>query len=73
MPETALSGVFLTGDQPCWIIGTDKSGLKIHSCGYQVVNAFTTCSLWDNSGDFLMHTEEVRGTTDAVSIDLMLV
>ncbi|THH10614.1 hypothetical protein EW145_g1206 [Phellinidium pouzarii] len=57
-PESALSGVFVTGDQPIWIIGTDKEGLRIHSCGYQVVNSFTACSIWDSRGDFLMHTDE---------------
>ncbi|KAI5121116.1 hypothetical protein M0805_002789 [Coniferiporia weirii] len=57
-PESALSGVFVTGDQPVWIVGTDKEGLRIHSCGYQVVNSFTTCSIWDSKGDFLMHTDE---------------
>ncbi|KAH8116054.1 cleavage factor protein [Phellopilus nigrolimitatus] len=57
-PESTLSGVFVTGDQPSWIVCTDKEGLRIHSCGYQVVNSFTTCSVWDSKGDFLMHTDE---------------
>lgn len=67
-PETTLSGVFLTGDQPCWIVSTDKNGLKMHSCGYHVVNSFSACSLWDSTGDFLMHTDEVTIMTWSTSV-----
>ena len=58
-PESTLHGVFVTGEQPCWILGTDKDGLKVHSCGFQAVNSFTSCSIWNSKGDFLMHTDEV--------------
>ncbi|KAL5476911.1 CFT1 [Sanghuangporus weigelae] len=57
-PEVCLSGVFVTGDEPCWIVSTDKEGLRIHSCGFQIVNSFTSCSIWDSKSDFLMHTDE---------------
>lgn len=58
-PEVCLSGVFVTGEEPCWILSTDKEGLKTHSCGFQTVNSFTSCSIWDSKSDFLMHTDEV--------------
>ena len=58
-PESTLHGVFVTGDQPCWILATDKDGLRVHSCGFQAVNSFTSCSIWNSRGDFLMHTDEV--------------
>ena len=57
-PETSLSGVFVTGDEPTWIVSTDKDGLKFHTCGFQTVNSFTSCSIWDSKCDFLMHTDE---------------
>ncbi|TDL22024.1 hypothetical protein BD410DRAFT_828742 [Rickenella mellea] len=57
-PQQTLSGVFFTGDQPCWILGTDKGGIKIHPCGYSVVHSFTACSIWESRGDFLMYTDE---------------
>ena len=59
-PVSPISGVFVTGDEPTWIIATDKEGLQSHSCGWQSVNSLTTCSLWDSKSDFLMHTDEVE-------------
>ncbi|EJD05583.1 cleavage factor protein [Fomitiporia mediterranea MF3/22] len=59
--EKRVSGVFVTGDEPCWIVATDKDGLKIHSCSFQTVNSFTSCSVWDSKCDFLMHTDEAFG------------
>ncbi|KAJ7130141.1 CPSF A subunit region-domain-containing protein [Mycena epipterygia] len=53
-----LSGVFFTGDSPSWILATNKSCVKIHPSGHSVVHAFTTCSLWDSKGDFLLYSEE---------------
>ena len=58
-PNETLSGVFFTGDQPCWILATAKAGVQIHSCSYGTVNSFTTCSMWDSKGDFLLYTDEV--------------
>lgn len=58
--STTLSGVFFTGDRPCWILATDKGGVQIHPSGHAVVHAFTACSLWESKGDFLMYTDEVR-------------
>ncbi|KAI0313592.1 CPSF A subunit region-domain-containing protein [Amylostereum chailletii] len=57
-PNSSFSGVFFTGDRPCWILGTDRAGLKIHPSGHAVVHSFTSCSLWDSKGDFLLYTEE---------------
>ena len=57
--EVKLAGVFFTGDHPCWILAKNRDGVKIHSCGYSVVNSFTACSLWESKGDFLMYTDEV--------------
>lgn len=57
--NTCLSGVFFTGDRPQWIIGTDRAGVKLVPCGYPVVHAFTTCSVWDSKADFLLYTQQV--------------
>ena len=59
-PEVTLNGVFFTGEQPCWIVGSAKDGVKIHTCSYTIVHSFTACSLWDSKADFLMCTDEVR-------------
>lgn len=58
--SSTYTGVFLTGDRPNWILATNQSGLQIYPSGHSVVHAFTTCSLWDSRGDFLLYTEEVR-------------
>ena len=58
-PETTFTGVFFTGDRPCWILGTDKGGIRVHSSGHTVVHSFTACSLWESRGDFLLYTDEV--------------
>lgn len=55
-----MTGVFVTGDEPTWIIATDKDGLKAHPAAWQSVNSLTSCSVWDSKSDFLMHTDEVR-------------
>ncbi|KAI0754932.1 CPSF A subunit region-domain-containing protein [Daedaleopsis nitida] len=52
------SGVFFTGDRPCWIVATDKGGVRVFPSGHNVVHAFTTCSLWESKGDFLLYSEE---------------
>ena len=58
-PGKTFSGVFFTGDRPCWILATDKGGVKIIPSGHSVVHAFTACSLWESKGDFLLYSEEV--------------
>ncbi|KAJ2917885.1 hypothetical protein MD484_g2498, partial [Candolleomyces efflorescens] len=55
---TTYSGVFFTGDRPNWIFATDHGGVQIYPSGHSVVKAFTTCSMWEGPGDFLMHTED---------------
>ncbi|KIP11832.1 hypothetical protein PHLGIDRAFT_98931 [Phlebiopsis gigantea 11061_1 CR5-6] len=57
-PGRTFSGAFLTGDRPCWILSTDKGGVKIMPSGHSVVHAFTACSLWESKGDFLLYSEE---------------
>ncbi|GJE96309.1 CPSF A subunit region-domain-containing protein [Phanerochaete sordida] len=57
-PGRTFSGVFLTGDRPCWILSTDKGGVKVMPSGHQVVHAFTSCSLWESKGDFLLYSDE---------------
>lgn len=59
MPGITYSGVFFTGDRPHWILATDRGGVQLYPSGHNVVHAFTSCSLWDSRGDFLMYTEEV--------------
>ncbi len=54
-----FSGVFFTGDRPSWILSTDKGGVKVFPSGHNVVQAFTTSSLWESRGDFLLYSEEV--------------
>ena len=56
---TDYTGVFLTGDRPSWILASNKSGVKIIPSGHTVVHSFTTCSLWESKGDFLLYTDEV--------------
>ena len=58
-PGQSFCGVFFTGDRPCWILSTDKGGVKVLPSGHAVVHAFTACSLWESKGDFLLYTEEV--------------
>lgn len=53
-------GIFITGDEPTWIVASDKSGLKMHSSVWNSVNSLTACSLWGSKSDFLMHTDEVK-------------
>ena len=55
----SLSGVFFTGDNPHWIIATDKGGLHMHPSGHNVVHTFTSCSLWESKSEFLVYTDEV--------------
>ncbi|THH20311.1 hypothetical protein EW146_g1016 [Bondarzewia mesenterica] len=57
-PEVNFSGVFFTGDRPCWVLCTDKGGIRLHPSGHAVVHSFTSCSLWESKGDFLLYSEE---------------
>ncbi|KAI0777316.1 CPSF A subunit region-domain-containing protein [Trametes elegans] len=57
-PGHTFSGVFFTGDRPCWILSTDKGGVRVLPSGHKVVHAFTTSSLWESRGDFLLYSEE---------------
>ncbi|KAF8633074.1 hypothetical protein AX15_001523 [Amanita polypyramis BW_CC] len=56
--STALSGVFFTGDNPNWILATDKGGLNLYPSGHNVVHTFTACSLWESKSEFLVYTDE---------------
>ena len=58
-PGHAYAGVFFTGDRPCWVVATDKGSVRVFPSGHSVVHAFTTCSLWESKGDFLLYSEEV--------------
>ena len=59
-PDKTMSGVFLTGENPSWILQTDKSSVKVIPSGHAVVHAFTGTSLWGWKGDFLLYSDEVR-------------
>jgi cleavage and polyadenylation specificity factor subunit 1 len=59
-PDKTLSGVFLTGENPSWIVQTDRASVKVIPSGHTVVHAFTATSLWDWKGDFLLYSDEVR-------------
>jgi hypothetical protein len=45
-------GVFLTGENPSWILQTDKASVKVIPpvLGHAIVHAFTATSLWDFKG-----------------------
>jgi hypothetical protein len=57
------SGIFVLGDHPTWILGSERSGVQYHRCQYDSVSAFTATTLyrqWEDmqpSVDFIMHTE----------------
>lgn len=61
--RTELAGVFFTGDNPCWFLGTDKTGLQTYKAAWSVVNAFTSSDILSSSSDtgreFLVYSEEV--------------
>jgi cleavage and polyadenylation specificity factor subunit 1 len=57
-PDKTLSGVFLTGENPSWIVQTDRASVKVIPSGHAVVHAFTATSLWDWKGDFLLYSDE---------------
>jgi cleavage and polyadenylation specificity factor subunit 1 len=59
-PDQTMSGVFLTGENPSWILQTDKSSVKVIPSGHALVHAFTATSLWGYKGDFLLYSDEVK-------------
>ncbi|THU95820.1 cleavage factor protein [Dendrothele bispora CBS 962.96] len=56
--DSTYTGVFFTGENPSWVLGTDRGGLRMFPSGHGVVHAFTPCSLWDSKGDFLVYSDE---------------
>ncbi|KDQ18770.1 hypothetical protein BOTBODRAFT_28276 [Botryobasidium botryosum FD-172 SS1] len=56
--DTSFSGAFFTGRHPLWVISTDKSGICIYPSSTSVVNAFSACSMFGSSSDFLVHSED---------------
>ncbi|KAL0578769.1 mRNA cleavage and polyadenylation factor subunit [Marasmius crinis-equi] len=62
--SSTYSGVFFTGENPSWILGTDKGGLKLFPSGHNVVHAFTMCSMWESKGDFMVYSDEARFELD---------
>lgn len=54
-----FTGIFFTGDNPNWILATDKGGLRLYPSGHNVVHTFTACSLWESKSEFLVYTDEV--------------
>jgi cleavage and polyadenylation specificity factor subunit 1 len=48
--ECTLTSAFFVGDRPCWIMATDKGGLRVVPSGHTVFYAFTACSLWESKG-----------------------
>jgi cleavage and polyadenylation specificity factor subunit 1 len=65
-PDKILSGVFLTGENPSWVVQTDKSNVNVIPSGHAVVHAFTATSLWGWKGDFLLYSDEVGQMVDCV-------
>ncbi|KAF8719078.1 mRNA cleavage, partial [Rhizoctonia solani] len=55
-----LSGIFVTGDHPFWLLRTDASALRIYPHAAQYVNSFAPCSIFEK-GEYLIHSDE--GTT----------
>ncbi|KEP51741.1 cleavage and polyadenylation specificity factor protein [Rhizoctonia solani 123E] len=52
-----MSGVFVTGDHPFWLLRTDTSPLRTHPHAAQYVNSFTPCSIFEK-GEYLVHSDE---------------
>jgi cleavage and polyadenylation specificity factor subunit 1 len=67
-PDKILSGVFLTGENPSWVVQTDKSSVNVIPSGHAVVHAFTATSLWGWKGDFLLYSDEVGQMVDCQTI-----
>jgi cleavage and polyadenylation specificity factor subunit 1 len=65
--STPMSGVFATGDHPFWLVKTDVSAVRMHSCASQYVNSFTPCSIFGEKGEYLLHSDEVSNFRDKIS------
>ncbi|KAJ4482302.1 CPSF A subunit region-domain-containing protein [Lentinula aciculospora] len=60
------SGVFFTGENPSWIISTDRGGVHLFPSGHAVVHAFTACPVLTSKdlrggvikGEFLIYSDE---------------
>ncbi|KIK53793.1 hypothetical protein GYMLUDRAFT_49207 [Collybiopsis luxurians FD-317 M1] len=67
---TTYTGVFFTGENPSWIIATDRGGVNLYSSGHSIVHAFTAWEpaadpkgsgkVWGggNGGEFLVYSDE---------------
>ncbi|KAJ3894218.1 CPSF A subunit region-domain-containing protein [Lentinula edodes] len=60
---TTYSGVFFTGENPSWIISTDRGGVHLYPSGHAVVHAFTACPVLASrdpriGGEFLIYSDE---------------
>lgn len=42
---TTYSGVFLTGENPSWILATDRGGVQLYPSGHAIVHAFSACQM----------------------------
>ncbi|KAJ3757844.1 CPSF A subunit region-domain-containing protein [Lentinula raphanica] len=59
--QNTYSGVFFTGENPSWIISTDRGGVHMYPSGHAYVLAFTACpvnSSRDSRGEFLIYSDE---------------
>ncbi|KAG2029284.1 CPSF A subunit region-domain-containing protein [Suillus americanus] len=56
--ECTLTGAFFAGDRPCWIMATDKGGLRVVPSGHTVIKALTRSCTWGSA--LLEWTPEVQ-------------
>ncbi|KAJ3764362.1 CPSF A subunit region-domain-containing protein [Lentinula raphanica] len=59
--QNTYSGVFFTGENPSWIISTDRGGVHMYPSGHAYVLAFTACpvnSSKESRGEFLIYSDE---------------
>lgn len=47
---TTYSGVFFTGENPSWILATDRGGVQLYPSGHAIVHAFSACQM--GQGEF---------------------
>ncbi|KAF5378689.1 hypothetical protein D9757_010765 [Collybiopsis confluens] len=60
------TGVFFTGENPSWILSTDRGGIHMYPSGHSVVHAFTACEPAVDprgsgravGGEFLVYSDE---------------
>lgn len=53
-----LTGAFLTGDFPFWIVRDEASPVMLYGVNERMVDAFATSSLYGRDDQYLMVTEE---------------